>query len=354
MPFSHQREAKEEEEKKEQKEDEGKEEQKEEQRESAANVLLAKLEADDQSKESVATLFLKQQELYENRIRELKDKFHQKREQERAEEQKQRAALLREVVEKKVAEVKRQLQEELQQKEAQNKLTMDASLSKEFAQLGRELEQKHAERLDLLSTLNAKIEAYNNLVQSESTSFSRSSLEVHNMSLALLALSEAFEQHREPFQTQLEAFREAAKGLPLAEAALASIPPHLPEEGVYSSDLLKKRFRRVAKHARRAALVPEDGGMWWHAFSVFLSAGPISEQHTTAKAVENVLQRAQEHIENNDLLSAVRELEEGLPKEGLPRDMTKDWVDRARERIVVDQALALMNAEMISRTSALV
>jgi len=196
--------------------------------------------------------------------------------------------------------------------------------------LADKLKELHASRLAISKELHSKLLEQ----KQESMALSRSHASTHKIFLALVELSTALEQHTQPFTQQLHSLQEAARGEEVIEVATDSVAD-LAEKGVYSYDKLKLRFHRLQKHAHRAALVPPNGGMWWHALSVIFAATslPPSLLHLQGEQTVQILENASQKLDAGQLKDAIVEVEK---LQGLPKEMAKDWLIVARARLRLD------------------
>jgi len=129
------------------------------------------------------------------------------------------------------------------------------------------------------------------------------------------------------------------------EAAAESIS-NLAPKGVYSYDRLKLRFNQLQKHAHRAALVPPNGGMWWHAFSLAIASLPPSLLHVKGEQTVEILERAHQQLDAGNLQDAILEVEK---LQGLPKEMARDWLHAAKDRLLLEQGVKTVTAELFSQ-----
>lgn len=140
-----------------------------------------------------------------------------------------------------------------------------------------------------------------------------------------------------PFIKELVALREIAAEDTVVNAAIASINPTAYQRGIFSTQDLADRFRRVATEVRKASLLPEDAGVASHASSLLLSKVMFKKQGLAAgDDVESVLTRTQTFLEEGDLDNAAREMN-GLT--GWAKTLSRDWLGEVRKVLEVRQAL---------------
>jgi hypothetical protein len=80
--------------------------------------------------------------------------------------------------------------------------------------------------------------------------------------------------------------------------------------GVYSVGRLRERFEQVEKHVRVAALVPEGGGLLRHAVAPLLAATVSLNPYHVPTEQELLLVSARRHLQEDDLLAALRDMEQ--------------------------------------------
>lgn len=131
---------------------------------------------------------------------------------------------------------------------------------------------------------------------------------------------------------------------------------------------LRERFEQVEKHVRVAAQVPEDGGLLSHALAPLRAAVASVNPYHEPTPQEQLLERARRNLQADDLLAAVHEMERltGMFhssiivfKErtlifaaGLARELANDWLEEARKRLLVDQALSLISADVATQRAS--
>lgn len=147
---------------------------------------------------------------------------------------------------------------------------------------------------------------------------------------------------RRPFRDELRALRysSAAKEDILTRAVLDSLEQtDVPDVGIEPlGDLTSWFTTSVAPQVRRVALVPEyDAGVLSYLASNLLSGFRFARHGLVeGNDVLSVLARAEYYLNEKDLDMAARELNQ---LKGAPRVLLSDWLDAARKRLEVLQAL---------------
>ncbi|CAG8462922.1 16711_t:CDS:2 [Funneliformis caledonium] len=164
------------------------------------------------------------------------------------------------------------------------------------------------------------------------------SLKTHRLWCALRALQNAIEQpDRIPFANQIAAMRHLSSTDEIVTTVLSTIDDNVANNGVDSISDLSARFATVRDEVRRASLVPENGGVFAHLLSIMLSK-VLFHKHGLVEGsdVESILARVQYHLNENDLDTATRELNQ---LKGWPKKLAEDWIKAARNHLEIKQAI---------------
>lgn len=140
-----------------------------------------------------------------------------------------------------------------------------------------------------------------------------------------------------PFIRELAALKEVADEDEVVRATIASINPRAYQRGVSSHAQLTDRFRRLREEVRKAALLPEDAGVAGHASSWLLSKLLFRKSGLAiGEDVESILTRTETFLEEGDLDSAAREVNQ---LQGWSKALARDWLREARLLLEVKQAI---------------
>jgi len=154
-----------------------------------------------------------------------------------------------------------------------------------------------------------------------------------------------------PLEPYLKSLTTADSSEQMVDSLVKAIPLVVAKQGVPNMPQLQSRFQRVANTARRVALVPEDGGLWWHAFAAALSKLMVAPKGLVhGNSAEHVLARAEYHLERGNLAQAVSELE---TLDDAPKQIARDWTVAAKNRLLVDQVASLLEAHALTMISSL-
>ncbi|EPQ52767.1 hypothetical protein GLOTRDRAFT_79932 [Gloeophyllum trabeum ATCC 11539] len=211
------------------------------------------------------------------------------------------------------------------------------------------VEQERGGRLAKLDTLAANLKQLER-VALDNTAYLDENLRVHALWSALRAVNHVLESPvRKPFREELRVLRHvaAAKEDDVIATALDTIErTDVPDIGVEPlPDLVTWFTTSVAPRVTSVALVPDEGtpGLLPHLASHFLSTFTFRRQgFAQGNDVLSTLARAEYYLNEKDLDSAARELNQ---LKGTPKMLVQDWLEAARRRLEVQQALEVAQAE---------
>ncbi|EIN09966.1 hypothetical protein PUNSTDRAFT_52095 [Punctularia strigosozonata HHB-11173 SS5] len=210
------------------------------------------------------------------------------------------------------------------------------------------VEEERGGRLAKLDELAANLKRLER-VALDNSEYLDENLRVHALWSALRALNTAVDSPtRKPFREELRVLRHfaTAKDDPVVTTALETLEAtDVPDIGVEPfADLASWFSTSVAPKVASVALVPDTGaGVLSHLASQLLS----SFQFKRSGLVEgsdtlSVLARAEYYLNEKDLDSAARELNQLT---GTAKLLLSDWLDAARRRLEIQQALEVLQTE---------
>ena len=204
------------------------------------------------------------------------------------------------------------------------------------------VEEERGGRLARLDELATGLKRLERLALDNST-YLDENIRVHGMWTALRAMQAAVDApERKPFREELRILRHiaVAKDDTVVSAALESLEQSdAPDVGVEPlADLTTWFTTSVAPRVSNVALVPDqDAGVLSYLTSHLLSSFQFKRHGLTPGSdVLSVLSRAEYYINEKDLDSAARELNQ---LSGPAKELLHDWLDAARRRLEVQQAL---------------
>ncbi|KAG8714219.1 Formation of crista junctions protein 1 [Ceratobasidium sp. 423] len=194
-------------------------------------------------------------------------------------------------------------------------------------------------KLDSLSTSLKKLER----TTADNATYLDQNIRIHGLLSALRATArQALESNeRRGFRDELRVLRNVTGELEGGEVLDGLLKSQVPDEGVEPrADLTEWFTTSVAPAVRKAALVPDtSAGVLSHLVSYVFSSlrsAPTPSLASSGNDVMSRLARAEYYLGVKDLDSATREVNQ---LEGWPRRLVKDWLDAARKRLEVEQAL---------------
>jgi len=147
-----------------------------------------------------------------------------------------------------------------------------------------------------------------------------------------------------PFRAELDAMIATTGG----GDALSSLVPYA-DQGVMSHQRLKGGFDRLAREAVRAAMVPDDAPWYerWLANAMsIVTVRPVGD--VPGGDVPARVARAEAALGDDDLAGAVREV---AAIDGAAGQLLADWLGAAQARLAVDEAMAVVRAQVMSAGS---
>lgn len=205
------------------------------------------------------------------------------------------------------------------------------------------VEQERGGRLAKLDELSADLKRLERIAL-DNANYLDDNIRIHALWSALRALNSTAISSpvRRPFREELRVLRHiaAAREDPVVSAALDSLEQtDVPDVGVEPfADLTTWFTSEVSPKVSEVALVPdEDAGVLSYLASRALSSLRFKRQGLVAgDDVLSVLARAEYYLNEKDLDSAARELNQ---LKGPAKNLLCDWLEAARRRLEVQQAL---------------
>ncbi|KAF8501559.1 mitochondrial inner membrane protein Mitofilin [Russula emetica] len=210
------------------------------------------------------------------------------------------------------------------------------------------VEEERGGRLAKLDELAANLKRLERVALDNST-YLDENLRIHALWSALRAVNNSIDASiRRPFRDELRVLRHAAAARDdaVVGAALDALEAsNAPDVGVEPlADLASWFTTSVAPAVSRVALVPDDdAGVLAHVASYVLSTFAFRRQGLVpGNDVLSVLARAEYHLNEKDLDSATRELNQLC---GTAKALLNDWLAAARRRLEVQQALEVVHTQ---------
>ncbi|KAF7292999.1 MICOS complex subunit MIC60 [Mycena indigotica] len=211
------------------------------------------------------------------------------------------------------------------------------------------VEQERGGRLAKLEELSANLKRLERVAVDNSI-YLDENIRIHALWAALRALSSSAltSPVRKPFRDELRTVRHiaAAREDPVAITVLESLEStDVPDIGVEPfADLATWFSQEVSPKVAHVALVPdENAGLLAHLASrAFASLQFRRHGLVSGDDVMSVLARAEHYLNEKDLDSAARELNQ---LKGTAKLLLRDWLEAARRRLEVQQALEVVQTQ---------
>lgn len=211
------------------------------------------------------------------------------------------------------------------------------------------VEQERGGRLAKLDELSTNLKRLER-VALDNSAYLDENIRVHALWSAIRALEHAVDGSvRKPFREELRVVRfiTTAREDPVVTAALDTLEASdVPDVGVEPlADLASWFTTSVAPRIANVALVPDqNAGLLSHLASHFLSSFSFKRQgFVEGDDVLSVLARAEFYLNEKDLDSAARELNQ---LKGSAKILLSDWLNAARKRLEVAQALEVCTSSL--------
>ncbi|CCL99291.1 uncharacterized protein FIBRA_01307 [Fibroporia radiculosa] len=210
------------------------------------------------------------------------------------------------------------------------------------------VEQERGGRLAKLDELATNLKRLERIALDNSV-YLDENIRIHALWSALRALSSSIDASvRKPFREELRILRHVAVARedPLVSSVLENLEASdVPDVGVEPfADLATWFSTSVAPAVSKVALVPDqDAGLLSHLASHLVSSFTFRRQGlVSGNDVLSVLARAEYYMNEKDLDGATRELNQ---LRGTAKLLMSDWLDAARRRLEVMQALEVVQSQ---------
>ncbi|KAK0480071.1 mitochondrial inner membrane protein Mitofilin [Armillaria novae-zelandiae] len=211
------------------------------------------------------------------------------------------------------------------------------------------VEQERGGRLAKLDELSTQLKRLERIALDNSV-YLDENIRIHALWTAVRTLSSSAltSTVRKPFREELRILRHVATARedPVASAALDALEStEVPDVGVEPfADLASWFTTSVAPKVSNVALVPDqDAGLLSHLASHLLSSFRFKRHGLVpGDDVLSVLARAEYYLNEKDLDSATRELNQ---LKGTAHVLLSDWLEAARRRLEVQQALEVVQTQ---------
>ncbi|XP_047329392.1 MICOS complex subunit MIC60 isoform X2 [Impatiens glandulifera] len=239
------------------------------------------------------------------------------------------------------------LRTELEQKEAEAESNLKQVQDLAKAELTSALACEKSSQIEKMSEANLHINALCQAFYARSEE-ARQSHSIQKLALGTLALEDALSKGL-PIQKEIEALHIYLKDMdkePLLDLALSSLPSETQNYGTDTLLQLRHKFEAMKKTVRHFSFIPPGGGggIITHSLAHIASWLKVKEViDESGDGIESVINRVESFLEDGRLPEAADALENCV-KGTEAEDVVNDWVKRARNRAITEQALTLLQA----------
>ncbi|CAI0429102.1 unnamed protein product, partial [Linum tenue] len=251
------------------------------------------------------------------------------------------AAAVRSVEEKMEEKLKR----ELEQKEAEAEAEVKRIQELAKAELAAAIASEKATQIEKIAEANLNIDALCMAFFARSEE-ARQIHSVHKLALGALALEDALSQGL-PIQKELEdlsAYLESTDKDSLVQLVLSTLPEETRQSGTDTVLQLNQKFNALKGTLRHHILIPPGGGgILAHAMAQIASWLRLKEVDPSGDGIESVISRVQTLLSEGKLAEAADVLQDGV-RGSQAEQMAGDWVRRAKNRAITEQALTVLQS----------
>ncbi|KAM3200550.1 MICOS complex subunit MIC60 isoform X1 [Capsicum annuum] len=234
---------------------------------------------------------------------------------------------------------------ELEEKDAEAELKLKKAQELAKTELNAAIASEKASQIEKMAEANLHINALCMAFYAHSEEV-RQSHSVHKLALGVLALEDALSRGL-PIQKEIEVLHTSLEGIDnnsLLELVLSSLPEETRRCGSDTVLQLNHKFDTLKGTLRHFSLIPPGGGgILTHSLASVTSWLKVKEADLSGDGIESLINRVESFLAQGKLSEAADTLEKGL-KETNAAAVADDWVKRARNRAITEQALTLLQS----------
>ncbi|KAK4721899.1 hypothetical protein R3W88_012132 [Solanum pinnatisectum] len=234
---------------------------------------------------------------------------------------------------------------ELEEKEAEAELKLKKAQELGKAQLDAAIASEKASQIEKMAEANLHINALCMAFYARSEEV-RQTHSVHKLALGLLALEDALSRGL-PIQKEIEVLHTSLEGIDnnsLLDLVLSSLPEETQRYGSDTVLQLNNKFDTLKGTLRHFSLIPPGGGgILTHSLASVASWLKVREAGQSGDGIESLINKVESFLAQGKLSEAADALEKGL-KDTHAAAVVDDWVKRARNRAITEQALTLLQS----------
>ncbi|TMX01067.1 hypothetical protein EJD97_025267 [Solanum chilense] len=234
---------------------------------------------------------------------------------------------------------------ELEEKEAEAELKLKKAQELDKAQLDAAIASEKASQIEKMAEANLHINALCMAFYARSEEV-RQTHSVHKLALGVLALEDALSRGL-PIQKEIENLHTSLEGIDnnsLLDVVLSSLPEETQRYGSDTVLQLNHKFDTLKGTLRHFSLIPPGGGgILTHSLASVASWLKVREAGQSGDGIESLINKVESFLAQGKLSEAADALEKGL-KDTHAAEVVDDWVKRARNRAITEQALTLLQS----------
>nr|XP_034902226.1 MICOS complex subunit MIC60-like isoform X2 [Populus alba] len=237
------------------------------------------------------------------------------------------------------------LRVELEQKENESEMKLQRFQELAKAELSGAIASEKAAHIEKIAEANLNINALCMAFYARSEE-SRQIHSVHKLALGALALEDALSKGL-PIQQELDALNAYLEGIDkdsLLHLVLSTLPEETRHHGTDTLLELNQKFNVMKGNLRHYILIPPGGdGILAHALARVASWLRFKEVDPSGDGIESIISRVEGFLAEGKLAEAAEALQKGV-QGSQAEEMAGDWVRRARNRAIAEQALTVLQS----------
>ncbi|CAL9228529.1 unnamed protein product [Arabidopsis halleri] len=237
------------------------------------------------------------------------------------------------------------LKTEIEQKETEAQLALSKAEELAKAEMISEIAKEKAAQIEKMTEADLNIKALSMAFYARSEE-ARQSHSVHKLALGALALDDTLSKGL-PIQKEinmLQTYLEGTQKDSILGLVLSSLPEEARSNGTDTVLQLNQKFDTLKGTLRHFSLIPPGGGgILAHSLAHIASWLKFKEVDHANGGIESVIKKVDNYLAEGKLAEAAAALEEGV-KGSKAEEIVSDWVRRARNRAITEQALTLLQS----------
>ncbi|KAG7544573.1 Mitochondrial inner membrane protein Mitofilin [Arabidopsis suecica] len=237
------------------------------------------------------------------------------------------------------------LKTEIEQKETEAQLALSKVEELAKAEMISEIAKEKAAQIEKMAEADLNIKALSMAFYARSEE-ARQSHSVHKLALGALALDDTLSKGL-PIQKEinmLQTYLEGTQKDSILGLVLSSLPEEARSNGTDTVLQLNQKFDTLKGTLRHFSLIPPGGGgILAHSLAQVASWLKFKEVDHSNGGIESVIKKVDNYLAEGKLAEAAAALEEGV-KGSKAEEIVSDWVRRARNRAITEQALTLLQS----------